>query len=401
MAINVIVAGSGLTGGGSSSTVSLDIETGGIVNSMLAADAVLSGNIATGQVVKTLNGLTDSVTLAAGSHVTITPVGNTLTVATPIIGFTELDSVLPLTLSTPDSGVTIHGEINITPANDGGAVALQTGTAVFQTGFAALDNVFLPTTGGFAVGETSPTAFVHLKNDATNSKDYVKVFDKDDVNIFEIDKTGLTTIDSGIVTSSFILGVTDFVYGSALPEITFNKDTLFNETVTISKNVIGTTASVPLVDLVPHSATIPLFQTTADVASALVLKNVDNSAVVNTTLYSDGKFFSRQVKADNFVVGTLEQSAGAVTLGFSGPSLFACDASSAPITFTLPLIDASSPSGYQFTFKKTDVSTNAVMVSASGGQAIDGVTDKIMTTQWNALKIVSIVSGSSGYWLTI
>lgn len=401
MAINVVVAGSGLTGGGSSSTVTLDIESGGIVNSMLAADAVRSSNIATGEVVKSFNGLTDAVTLAAGAHVTLTPVGNTVTVATPIIGFTALDSTLPLTLSTPDAGVTIHGEINITPAHAGGAVALQTGTPAFQTGFAALDNVFLPTTGAFAVGETSPTAFVHLKNDATNSKDYVKVFDKDATNIFEIDKTGLTTIDSGIVTSSFILGVTDVVYGSALPEITFNKDTLFNDTVTIFKNIIGTTASVPLVDLIPHSATVPLFQSTADIASALVLKSVDNSAVVNTTLYSDGKFFSRQVRADNFVVGTLEQTAGAVTLGFSGASLFACDASSAPVTFTLPLIDANSPSGYQFTFKKTDVSTNAVMVSASGGQAIDGVTDKIISTQWGALKVVAIVSGSSGYWLTI
>ncbi len=52
-------------------------------------DATLTGNgtalsplgIALGQVVKSINGLTDNVTFAAGSNITITPVGNTLTIA--------------------------------------------------------------------------------------------------------------------------------------------------------------------------------------------------------------------------------------------------------------------------------------------------------------------------------
>ena len=55
----------------------LSVTGGGIANNTITA-----GKIASGQVVKTLNGLTDAVTLAAGSNVTITPSGNTLTVAT-------------------------------------------------------------------------------------------------------------------------------------------------------------------------------------------------------------------------------------------------------------------------------------------------------------------------------
>jgi hypothetical protein len=47
----------------------------------LATGAVSSGNIAAGQVVKTLNGATDAVTIAAGSNVSVTPVGNTITIA--------------------------------------------------------------------------------------------------------------------------------------------------------------------------------------------------------------------------------------------------------------------------------------------------------------------------------
>ena len=47
----------------------------------IADSAVTAPKIAAGQVVKTLNGLTDSVSLAAGPNVTITPAGNTLTIA--------------------------------------------------------------------------------------------------------------------------------------------------------------------------------------------------------------------------------------------------------------------------------------------------------------------------------
>ncbi|HNX49779.1 MAG TPA: hypothetical protein PKL08_06430 [Thermoanaerobaculaceae bacterium] len=47
----------------------------------IANNGVTAGKIASGQVVKSLNGLHDAVTLAAGSNVTITPSGSTLTIA--------------------------------------------------------------------------------------------------------------------------------------------------------------------------------------------------------------------------------------------------------------------------------------------------------------------------------
>jgi hypothetical protein len=48
--------------------------------------AVTSAKIADGQVVKSLNSLTDHVTLAAGANVTLTPTGNTLTIAAQCCG---------------------------------------------------------------------------------------------------------------------------------------------------------------------------------------------------------------------------------------------------------------------------------------------------------------------------
>jgi hypothetical protein len=46
----------------------------------VSAGSITGGSIASGQVVKSVNGLTDDVTLAAGANVTIIPTGNTLTI---------------------------------------------------------------------------------------------------------------------------------------------------------------------------------------------------------------------------------------------------------------------------------------------------------------------------------
>ena len=61
--------------------VAATVTNGGIMNSQLAGNAVNATNIAGGQVVKSVNGLSDSITLSAGANVTVTPSGNTLIIA--------------------------------------------------------------------------------------------------------------------------------------------------------------------------------------------------------------------------------------------------------------------------------------------------------------------------------
>jgi Chaperone of endosialidase len=72
--------GATLNGNGTAASP-LAIKSGGVNTTQLADSAVTSAKISSGQVVKSLNGLTDNVTLAAGSNVTITPSGNTLTIS--------------------------------------------------------------------------------------------------------------------------------------------------------------------------------------------------------------------------------------------------------------------------------------------------------------------------------
>ena len=65
----------------------------GAVNTMKLADsAVTAAKIAPGQVVKSLNGLFDNVTVVAGSNITITLTGNTLTIAASGGGFQGIEA---------------------------------------------------------------------------------------------------------------------------------------------------------------------------------------------------------------------------------------------------------------------------------------------------------------------
>ncbi|MBI1929123.1 hypothetical protein HYR99_33360 [Candidatus Poribacteria bacterium] len=117
--VTAVVAGTGLTGGGTTGEVTLNvgvgtgltaatdsialdttftdnryineaqadaitsamIQDGAVDTADLAGDAVTGTKIAPGQVVKGINNLTDAVTLAAGANVTITPNGHTLTIS--------------------------------------------------------------------------------------------------------------------------------------------------------------------------------------------------------------------------------------------------------------------------------------------------------------------------------
>jgi len=58
-----------------------DIKDGVVTTSKIADGAVTGAKFAGGEVVKSINSLKDNVTLSAGSNVTITPSGNTLTIA--------------------------------------------------------------------------------------------------------------------------------------------------------------------------------------------------------------------------------------------------------------------------------------------------------------------------------
>ena len=92
--ITGVTAGTGLIGGGTSGNVSVGIAPGGVTStelasnavtsSKIAANAVTAGAIASGQVVKNVNGATDSVTVAGSGGTSVSTLGSTVTVTSPV-----------------------------------------------------------------------------------------------------------------------------------------------------------------------------------------------------------------------------------------------------------------------------------------------------------------------------
>ena len=167
----------------------------------IADSAVTAPKIAAGQVVKNVNGLTDNVTLAAGTNITITPSGNTLTIASTSggVGGTGTANIIPVwsngttlgnSLITQSGGaVQLPTFVSLAPTSSGNGVGF--GNPNSETGMTisgasgradlrydgtlklvngpggippATNGIAITTAGNVGIGTTSPTTKLYVLN---------------------------------------------------------------------------------------------------------------------------------------------------------------------------------------------------------------------------------------------
>ena len=128
-----------------------DIADGTIAAADILDGTITAADVAAAQVVKSVNTLTDAVTLAAGSNVTITPAGNTLTFASSAAGGNNLD------MAYDEGGAGVGRTITA----DAGAVDI-----------AGADG--LTVSGKVGIGTTAPNNLLSL-NDAAAANTFLQV----------------------------------------------------------------------------------------------------------------------------------------------------------------------------------------------------------------------------------
>lgn len=404
--IQNVIAGSGLAGGGSAGDVTLAIAASGVVNSMIAANAVTAPKIASGQVVKSFNGLFDSVTLAVGANLTLTPVGNTLTIDAPTIGFTDVTSTAPLVLEI--NAGTLEGSIAITPTDNGGAVALQSSVSPeFQTGYIALDGEVLLGPASF-IGINSTTnklipadtpAYIFIKNDNDDHL-FFRFINDGAVDVASLDETGnliVQSIDVPLVT----IGANSIVLSNTP---SFNVDTTFAEDIILTKQLRSTVGIEPSLNLTSSSTSIPSIKLNGGYNSDLLeVRDLFNN--LNLQIKGDGSLFAKSAAFDSLSFNAELVTVGAYDLSLISEKMFACDCSGGAITFQLPLIvPGTTAPGTMYIFTKTDVSANNVLIAPQVGQTINGQASIVITDEWTPLRVAPIIGPGPTYttfWMAV
>ena len=164
-ALTSVAHDSTLTGNGTPSSL-LGVAAGGIGTTQLADNSVTHAKIAPNQVVTSLNNLKEDVTLAAGSNITITPSGNTLTIAG-----SDLSTVAYHAVRDDFLGLTAPGQIVISKQVPAGSyfisfrIGLRNGDNSHQTAACSLstgDSALLRLDPGNSGDIFDPESEAHL-----------------------------------------------------------------------------------------------------------------------------------------------------------------------------------------------------------------------------------------------
>lgn len=386
----------------------------------------------------TLNGFSDYANVVAGNYISVTSNSNNVIIGNTAPGLTDATGTLPITLVLSNNNQTLTASIAVTPAHDGGAVALQIPNSpaapnvvfahTMQLGTAAVSNVF---TNGVLGVNVTPTdlaainrpAAMYLKpligtddlfigvnsiNDVTSVlTDLGEFFAKQTVTEGDTVSTSFTLQENPWENTTFVKGHLTAVAANAtdnflnLPFSYYNTLTLRQVATDLvhpalvgTGKIVGISTLAPLVDL--NIGTAPAirlgFGTAVASASALEVYGTDQSNP-SVKLSTNGEVKAVTVLAENVYVNTAyvnEPSTVPIDI-VHGPQAVVADASAGQVIVQLPTIPGDFTKSILLTVKKADISTNEVSIIRGTGSLIEGDTAPInLTRSWSAVTLLSV-----------
>ena len=405
-----------IIGGGSSGVVSvglglLSVTGAYIANGTITADKLAADSAVTGLLVGA-DTLKNIVELVAGTNIVLTPnlTDNSIEIGTNSNVVTAVDATLPLSVTTSNGTATLS--IDVTPTNDGGAVAFQSISSepTVQLGTAALSEVY---TSGFVSANVSysvitdpgtPISGLYVK--PLTSNDYAfSAFTAADVLTTYLTNGG--TLYTTAVKNNGEVGTTSFSLtedlwtGTSLPlgyltAVVANQANNFlnipfglYNTLTLLQTTLGTAPSANKVGtgkIVGSPTYEPLIQFGTQVAVPAIKLGItsetgrdlafavhdDGSTDPTIGLYTDGTITCKRVDAQYETLKSQLLVAGNfLVTAYPGINVFIIDSSNGPSSIQLPELTAASEDGVVLTFKKYDVTNNPVVISTTAGQTID------------------------------
>jgi hypothetical protein len=409
---------------------------------MLAGD-ITSDKFASGQLVTGINGITDAVTIDSSYGLSVTTLGNTITIDNTLPGLDTAVGTLPLTLTLDVTKTQLTGSIAVTPVNDGGAVALQNPaqpalpgdpfTPVIQLGSIGVSSLF--TSGITSFNATYETVssilldpsvvYIQTSNDlpyglvVLNPDSEPIIYGHSSgtlntVNNLTRNNAASTTLtvqeDPWTGTNPLKLHLTAVAADEAenfinLP-IEIDNTLHFSQTTTNANperigvgKITGLSSIEPVIDL--NIGTVPAirlgFGSPVEPAPALTIYGTDQQTP-NIVLNTNGTITAKTLNVNSVYATTayVNQPQTIPVNIVGGPQVIIADASAGQVIVQLPVIPGDFTKSLTVTVKKADISTNAVSIVRGTGSLIEGSIDPInLVTGYAYVTLVS--SGLNWY----
>jgi hypothetical protein len=401
-----------ITGGGASGDVTVGLEalgiTGGyIANGTITADKFAAGAAVTGLFVGATP-VTGDVHLIAGTNISLAAdtLASTITVSTVsnIVGAVSATAPIIADITTG----TLNLSLAVTPADDGGAVALQADNVqpeqqdgiAFITKFISAEYISANVTYATIVDPATPASSLYLQP-LSGSENLFTGLDTGGTVTSYLDHSGslysANLYNDGTLDTKIFSLRTDPWLGAATEKghlTAVGADAANNflnipfalcNTLTLSQvasspaerigegKIVGSPTLASLISFATGTYPAITLGTTSATTKDLALQILDNGSVTPTIgLYTDGTITCKRVDAlFNTTKNVVLTAGNYLVADYPGVSTFVIDSASGVSSIALPELTSASEDGMEYTFKKYDVTTNAVLISTSAGQTID------------------------------